>query len=97
MPGAIEQTRPLKSRPGNVSIVTLAGCAGVNVGEVRLLGIGVDPQAAVFDDGEHRLARRRDAAELDLVDLRRHAGDRRDDVGVRRLRSASSSPALAWM
>ncbi len=28
--------------------------AGVNVSEVRLLRIGVDPQAAVFDDGEHR-------------------------------------------
>ena len=45
----------------------------VHVGQVGFLGIGVDPKPLVGDDGEHRLSRRSDAAELDLRHLR---GDR---------------------
>ena len=54
----------------------------MDVGQVRFLRIGVDPEAGVGDDREHRLAGRRDTPDLDLGHLRRYAVDRRDDLGV---------------
>ena len=77
VPGAIEQILPRHSRPGKVSIVTVAGWPGAHIGEIRFLRVAVDPEPGVGDDGEHGLPRGRDAAEFDLVDLRRLAGDRR--------------------
>ena len=75
VPGAIEQTVPCQSRSGKRVDGDGRRQALLDVGQVGFLGIGVDPKALVGDDGEHRLPRRRDAAELDLRHLRGDAGD----------------------
>ena len=69
----------------------------MDVGEVGFLRIGVDPEAAVGDDREHRLAGRRDAAELDLRHLRRDAVDRREDIGVAQVALGVLEAAFACM
>ena len=65
------------------------------MGEIGFLRIGVDPDRGV-DDAEHRRAGHHEAAELDLLDLRRDAGHRRAHHVWSRLRWAWSSAALAW-
>ena len=80
-----------------MSIVTVARLAGAHVGEVEFLRVGVDPKSVVRDDGEHRLAGGRDAAELDLIDLRRLAGDRRGHARVLQIALRVLDWALAWM
>ena len=51
------------------------------IGDVGFLRIGVDPGALVVDHAEHRRAGGDEAAELDVVDLRRGARDRRAHHG----------------
>ena len=58
------------------------GQAGMDVRQIGFFRIGVDPKAAIGDDGEDRRPHHRDASELDLRHLRRDAGDRRDNAGV---------------
>ena len=52
-----------------------------HIGEIGFLRIGVDPGVGDVDDGEHRGARHHEAAELDLLDLRRDAVHRRAHGG----------------
>ena len=54
----------------------------LQIGDVGFLRIGVDPGRAVVDHAEHRRAGGDEAAELDVVDLRRDAVDRRAQHGV---------------
>ena len=51
------------------------GLAAAHVGEVGLLGVGVDPHVLAADDAEHGRAGRQEAPHLDARHLRRHAGD----------------------
>ncbi len=53
-----------------------------DIGEIRFLQVGVDPGFRGVDDGEHRRARDDEAAELNLVDLRRDPGHRGAHHGV---------------
>ena len=56
--------------------------ADAQIGDVGFLRIGVDPRRLVVDDAEHRRAGGDEAADLDVVDLRGGAGDRRAHDGV---------------
>ena len=65
------------SRSGKASTSIVDRLAEAQIGDVGFLRIGVDPRRAVVDHAEHRRAGGDEAAELDVVDLRRDAGDRR--------------------
>ena len=82
VPGLTEATVPWKVRSGKVSTSIVDLLADAEIGDVGFLRIGVDPRRAVVDDAEHRRAGGHEAAELDVVDLRRRAGDRRPEHGV---------------
>src|SRR6476660_8766698 len=59
--------------------------ADAQVGKVGLLRIGIDPRLLVIDDAQHRRARADKTTELDVVHLRRSAGDRRTDNRIRQV------------
>ncbi len=82
VPGLIEATVPWKVWSGNASTSIVDLLADPQIGDVGFLRIGVDPGRAVVDDAEDRRAGGDEAAELDIVDLRGGAGDRRLERGV---------------
>ena len=77
VPGLTELTVPWKAVVRERVDVDRDLLSDPQIGDVGFLRIGVDPGRGVVDDAEDRRAGRHEAAELDIVDLRGGAGDRR--------------------
>ena len=82
VPGLTAITVPLEGVVGETVDVERRLLADAQIGDVGFLRIGVDPGRLVVDDAQDRRAGGDEAAELDVVDLRRGAGDRRAHDGV---------------
>ena len=63
-------------------MVTTAERAGLEIGEIRLLGVGLDPHVGRGDQAEGRLRRRQVLAHLQRIDIGHDARDRRQHGGA---------------
>ncbi len=82
VPGLTDATWPCNGLIGKGIDIDLDRLVERKVSDVGLLEIGIDPRLRVIDHAEHGRARRHETAELNVVDLRCGAGDRRLDRRV---------------